>query len=108
MTITYGTRCLDTTGDVIAVFHDEGHGWMAEIQWANTDEPLSNIPAHLITEHIRMNRMRIINPEQFLREVDPETQSSLSSPSEPAGGSFDEHGEIGDYGFEVQPNESVT
>ena len=93
---------------MIAVFHDEGHGWMAEIQWANTDEPLSNIPAHLITEHIRMNRMRIINPEQFLREVDPETQSSLSSPSEPAGGSFDEHGEIGDYGFEVQPNESVT
>lgn len=88
-------------------FYDEVRGWMAEIQWANTYEPLNHIPAHLIAEHMRTHRMKVIrrNPEQFLREVDPETQSSLSSPSGPASESSDEREDIGNYGFERRPDE---
>ena len=70
--------------DLVAIFHDEVHGWMAEIKWTNTYEPLNNIPAYLVAEHLPNHRMNIrrSSAEQFVREIDAETQSSLSSPSE--------------------------
>ena len=57
---------------------------MAEISWCNKYEPLNNIPADLVAQYLRENRTNFDQdgPERFVRNMDSDTQSPLTSLSD--------------------------
>ena len=69
--------------EIRAIVHDQEHGWLAEISWCNTYEPLNDIPADLVAQFIRENPTNFEQdgPERFVRNMS-DTQSTLTSLSD--------------------------